>query len=174
MSIALQSRSFGGTARTASPAGPTTSDRRASTGPHRARPRRFLMRQYVTHHFAHSETLDRAERWLLLRGFRPSQIETHREGTPWISVLASAGESVEAQMIFRAAESHDPDGWPSFWEVARMPHPHLPAPTPEDATATAVVTAKPTPVGWHPTEVADAVGNHSGLGDVWDVSTRFA
>jgi len=132
------------------------------------------MAHYVTHHFAHCETLDRAERWLLMRGFRPSQIETHREGVPRISVLVSAGQSFEADMIFRAAEANDPDGWPSLWEAARMPHPHHPVPGPEDVTATVVVTTKPTPVSWHPTEAEDAAGNDTGLADVWDVNTRFA
>lgn len=130
------------------------------------------MTRYVTHHFAHCETLDRAERWLLQRGFDSSQIDAHRDGVPWITVLAAPERSAEVEMIFRAAELNDPDGWPSFWEMSRMPHPHV-EPMPEDATASAVVTARPSPVGWHPPETTDATEDASGLTEVWDVTTRF-
>jgi hypothetical protein len=129
------------------------------------------MNHYVTHHFAHVETLDRAERWLLQRGFRPTQIEVHREGVPWISVLCSPDREAEAAMIFEAAEASDPDGWPSFWDLSRMPHPHSePA---EAATATSVVTARPSPIGWHPPDVNVASEADYGATQVWDVSTRF-
>jgi hypothetical protein len=130
------------------------------------------MNKFVTHYFAHTETLDRAERWLLQRGFRPSQIAAHREGVPWISVIATPEQKVDAEMIFRAAEVNDPDGWPSFWDTARMPHPHVES-TPEDVTTSLVATARATPVGWHPSDVDTAREDDYGLTRVWDVSTRF-
>jgi hypothetical protein len=129
------------------------------------------MSKYVTHQFAHLETLDRAQRWLLQRGFAPGQIETHRDGVPWISVVASPEQSAEAELIFKAAEVTDPDGWPSFWELARMPHPHI-EPVAADATATSIVSAGRSPVGWHPLETAGAPDDAVST-EVWDVSTRF-
>jgi hypothetical protein len=130
------------------------------------------MQHYVTHYFAHQETLDRAERWLLQRGYGAGQMTVHREGVPWISVLVAPGKKTEVEMIFNAAELNDPDGWPSFWELARVPHPHV-EPQP-DATATVVATAHPTPVGWHPIEAEQvAEEDDYGLTAVWDVSTRF-
>ena len=130
------------------------------------------MNHYVTHHFAHVETLDRAEKWLLQRGFRADQIEVHRQGVPRISVLCSPDRSTEARLIFKAAETGDPDGWPSVWDLSQMPHPHLePA---ADKAATQVIDAHPTPVGWHPSDVIVAAEDAKALRDVWDVNTRFA
>jgi len=129
--------------------------------------------KYVTHHFAHQETLDRAERWLHQVGIDPGRIEVHREGVPWISVIATPEQSAEVEMIFKAAELNDPDGWPSFWETAKMPHPHV-EPTAADAvTDSSVVTARPSPVGWHPPDVADTGKATTGLTEVWDIPTRF-
>ena len=128
------------------------------------------MNHFVTHHFAHAETLDRAERWLRQQGFRAEQIEAHREGVPWISVVCSPDREAEVALLFKAAEAGDPEGWPSFWELSRMPHPHV-EPT-ADATATAVVTAHPAPVSWHPPDVHVASDDARGPAEVVDVSTR--
>ena len=130
--------------------------------------------KYVTHHFAHAETLDRAERWLRQVGIDPGRIEVNRDGVPWISVIATHDQAAEVEMIFQAAEVNDPDGWPSFWELARMPHPHV-EPSSEDAiTGSSVVTARPSPVGWHPPpDVADTDEGPSGATEVVDVSERF-
>ncbi len=128
------------------------------------------MNRYVSHHFAHEETLDRAERWLRQRGFRPEQIETHREGVPRITVVCDAERAAEAEMILKAAETGDPEGWPSLWDEARMPHPHLATQVP-DATDTVVFTVHPSPIAWHP---LDAHHSPSELSDAWDVKTRFS
>lgn len=129
------------------------------------------MNHYVTHHFAHIETLDRAERWLRQRGFRTSQICTHRDGVPWMTLLCPDGREAEAAMIIRAAEASDPDGWPSFWQLARMPHPHIePA---ADPTSTVAATARPSPLSWHPPDVNLAAEAGIGLGEVWDVGAEF-
>ena len=131
------------------------------------------MNRYVTHQFAHPETLDRARRWLLQHGFLSSQLEVHREGNPWISVLASPDQSADAKMIIKAAELGDPDGWPSFWEMARTPHPHFEPVSEADASRSTVVTARPSPVGWHPADVNVAAEDTRGFAEVWDVNTRF-
>jgi len=129
------------------------------------------MDQYVTHHFAHEDTLDRAERWLLLRGFRPAQLEIHREGNLRITVVCPEDRAVEANLVFQAAEVNDPDGVPGLWEQARMPvatpTPHAPG-TPPDAQPSG-----PPPVTWHPQDVNVAQENAGPLSDVWDVNTRF-
>ena len=129
------------------------------------------MNHYVTHHFAHVETLERAEKWLHQRGFRTDQIEVHRAGVPWLSVFCSPERSAEAAMIFKAAETGDPDGWPSLWEISQMPHRHVdPA---ADVTASEVLTARPTSIGWHPADVTVAAEDPRSLGEIWDVNTRF-
>ena len=128
------------------------------------------MNHYVSHPFAHGDTLDRAQRWLLQRGFRPEQIEAHREGVPRITVVCDSERTVEARMILKAAETGDPDGWPGLWDEARMPHPHR-DPMISDAMATAVFTVKPAPIAWHPLDARD---QGSELSDVWEVNTRFA
>ena len=127
------------------------------------------MQTYVTHHFAHLDTLDRAYRWLLQIGFDPARIESHREGVPWISLRLSREERGEAEMIFEAAELTDPQGWPSFWDLAKVPYPHFES-TPESAAASTVVHTGPSPVGWHP---ADRAADH-GRTDVYDVTTHFS
>ncbi len=131
------------------------------------------MQTYITHHFAHLDTLDRAYRWLLQIGFDPGRIESHRDGTPWITVRLSRGERAEAEMIFEAAELNDPEGWPSFWELAKVPHPHF-EPTPESATASTVINVRPSPVGWHSPdrEIVNDVDYRTV--DMFDVTTRFA
>lgn len=111
--------------------------------------------KYVTHQFAHHETLDRAERWLRQVGIDPGRIEIHREGVPRITVTPAPEQAAQVEMIFKAAELNDPDGWPSIWELARMPHPHVELNSADTVTATSIVTAGPTPVGWHPPDVAD-------------------
>ena len=129
------------------------------------------MRQYVTHHFAHPDTLARAERWLLQLGFERGQIESHSEGLPWLSVLVAPGRGEEAKTVFSAAEITDPSGWPSFWELARMPHAH---------TASAIVRQDQQPqtvgrsaIGWHPVS-DDRPASHQGEEDYFGTIVRFA
>jgi hypothetical protein len=108
------------------------------------------MLRYVTHQFASPETLTRAERWLLQLGFEPGLIEANREGVPWISILATPERAAEAQVVINVAELTDPSGWPSFWELARMPHPaHVQFVGPEPAPP----VARRTPLSWHPDDV---------------------
>jgi hypothetical protein len=78
--------------------------------------------RYVTHQFSHPETLDRARRWLVQAGFDPGRIEVHPQGTPRLAVAVKPGEAAEVEMVINAAEESDPDGFPSFWELARQHH----------------------------------------------------
>ena len=78
--------------------------------------------QYITHHFAHPETLQLARRWLVQLGFDPCQIETHTDGIPRIAIAVEPNRVAEAEMVINAAEQTDPDAWPSFWDMARQEH----------------------------------------------------
>lgn len=134
------------------------------------------MTRYVTHHFAHIETLSRAEKWLLQLGFDAGQIEVHRVGVPWISVLVRPDQSDEARMVFEAAELTDPEGWPSFWEMAQMPHPHMD----EIVVDTHLVHGREThkaPVAFHPKDWDDAseraVKSESNLCNIHDAYASY-
>jgi hypothetical protein len=78
--------------------------------------------RYLTHQFAHLETLERARRWLVHAGFDPAQIHATIDGIPRIAVLVAPGQAAEAGLIIDAAELADPEGLPSFWDLARQPH----------------------------------------------------
>jgi hypothetical protein len=78
---------------------------------------------YVSHAFSRFETLSRARYWLDRLGFDPSQVEACTDGIPRISVnVKDAAQYAEAELLFAALESSEPDGWPSLWELARRPH----------------------------------------------------
>jgi hypothetical protein len=111
--------------------------------------------RYVTHHFAHLESLERARRWLVQLGFDPSHLEVRTEGIPRIALLVDADRQAEAEMIINAAEHADPEGWPSFWEIARQEHV-------QPRAVESVIYAEPArhhsqPIGWHPPDQGQAV-----------------
>jgi hypothetical protein len=56
---------------------------------------------------------------LIQAGFDPSRIEAHTQGIPRLAVAVEPGEAAEVAMLIDAAESSDPDGFPSFLELAR-------------------------------------------------------
>ena len=77
--------------------------------------------RYLTHQFAHSETLDRACRWLIHVGvYPPIGCEVHHHGVPRLAVAAEAGEAAERRDDHPVAEMNDPDGLPGFWDLARL------------------------------------------------------
>ncbi len=78
--------------------------------------------RYLTHQFAHVETLERARRWLIHAGFDPNQIEVITHGIPRIAVRLGPGQAAEAELVIDAVELTDPQGNPSFWELARQHH----------------------------------------------------
>ena len=105
--------------------------------------------RYVTHQFAHVETLERAKRWLVLAGIDARWVEAHTHGILRLAVAVEAGESAEVERVIDVAESSDPDGHPGFWDLAS--HGHV------DAEADAAVSTVGAPthsrsflVGWHP------------------------
>ncbi len=84
--------------------------------------------RYLTHAFAHSETLDRARRWLIHAGVTPERIRVHHHGIPTLIISTDSAEVDGLKMIIRAAEITDPDSCPSIWDLARLPH------SPDEAT----------------------------------------
>jgi hypothetical protein len=108
--------------------------------------------RYVTHQFAHPETLDRVRRWLIQAGFDPSRIEAHSQGVPRLAVAVGAGEAAEVSLLIDAAESGDPDGYPSFLELAQKytanrAQPPAEPPPPETIPSSFVVTWRPLDYG---------------------------
>jgi len=101
---------------------------------------------FITHSFAHMETLDRARYWLTRLGFAPSHIEVHTEGVPRILLRGGLPEVAEAELLFAALESSDPDRAPGFWSSAHSPHAGL-----VPRAHLERVDAHPrAAVGWHP------------------------
>jgi hypothetical protein len=101
---------------------------------------------FYTHHFAHPETLTRARSWLTHLGLEPHQIRTWTDGVPCLAVQAKPHQLHAVRMLINAAENADPDGFPSFWDTARMTHPH-PCP---DSPPHAEPRPARTTIAWHP------------------------
>jgi hypothetical protein len=76
--------------------------------------------RYITHQFAHAETLDRAQRWLIHAGISPDRMQARHHGVPILAVAAEPGQVDGIEMVIDAAELTDPDGAPGFWQVARV------------------------------------------------------
>jgi hypothetical protein len=107
--------------------------------------------RYLTHQFAHLETLQRARRWLIHAGFEPSQIEAMTDGIPRIAVRLRPGEAAQAELVIDAVELTDPQGNPSFWDLARQKHVY-----PKAAATLEALSASTDPtsfsIGYHPQE----------------------
>jgi hypothetical protein len=106
--------------------------------------------RYVTHQFAHIETLERARRWLAQAGIDPARIEARTHGILSLSVAVEPGESAEVQRIIDAAESSDPDGTPSMWDVTSQHHVHPQADNSIVAAPSATHHSESFVVGWRP------------------------
>ncbi len=106
--------------------------------------------RYLTHQFAHSETLDRAWRWLIHAGVSPNRMEVYHQGVPRLAVAAEAAEFQSIEMIIRIAEMNDPDGLPGFWDLAGV-HPVEERP-PTAATPIATVDGASFSLGWREAE----------------------
>lgn len=109
--------------------------------------------RYLTHQFAHSETLDRARRWLIHAGVSPDRMQVHRQGLPRLAITAEPAEVQSIEMIIRIAEMNDPDGLPGFWDLARL---HPADADGVEADGAAAVTANPSSftLGWHSVDPA--------------------
>jgi hypothetical protein len=113
--------------------------------------------RYMTHQFAHIETLERARRWLVQAGIDPSRIEARTQGILTLAVAVEPGESAEIQRIIDAAESSDPDGNPGIWDVASQRHVYPQAGTVTAATGNAPHHSESFVVGWRPEDPAREV-----------------
>jgi hypothetical protein len=119
--------------------------------------------RYVTHQFAHLETLSLARRWLVQLGFDPGHIETHTDGIPRIAVAVPEDRAAEVALLINAAELTDPDAWPSFWDLARQDHVY-PQMVGAEGPAT-LQQSRTTAIGWHPEERAATP-----LTEIWDTT----
>jgi hypothetical protein len=128
-------------------------------GPHRIterKPIQFRLFQkgekivrYVTHQFAHVETLERARRWMVQAGIDRSRIEARTQGILSLAVAVEGGESAEVQRIIDVAETSDPDGYPGIWELASRRHVDPRANTDTSAVGN-LAHSHSFEVGWHP------------------------
>jgi hypothetical protein len=118
------------------------------------------MTALVTRQFSHIETLERARRWLIQAGINPSHIEAHTHGALRLTVAVSQGFAAEVHRLIDAAESSDPDGNPSFWDVAHgqhvYPQPEAPGQTPPGAPRSESYV-----VGWRPLDAQREVSQAS-------------
>jgi hypothetical protein len=105
--------------------------------------------RFLTHQFAHLETLERARRWLVLAGIDPNRVEAHTHGNLRLTVLVEGGESVEVQHVIDVAESSDSDGRPSFWELA-SPRSVVPQSGAALTSAGIATHSRSFVIGWHP------------------------
>jgi hypothetical protein len=76
------------------------------------------MAMYMTHTFAHQETLSRAHSWLTQLGFHPRH-GAHSSGVSRLVIVDEPQRLAAAKMLINAAENADPDGFTSFWEQRR-------------------------------------------------------
>jgi hypothetical protein len=104
--------------------------------------------RYVTHQFAHVETLERARRWLVLAGIGPGRLEAHTHGILRLVVVVE-GESAEVQHVIDVAEASDPDGHPGFWKMAGQ-SPSFPRTGADGSAAHSSMHAQSFVFGWHP------------------------
>jgi hypothetical protein len=110
---------------------------------------------YYTHHFAHHETLRRACDWLAQLGFHPDRTRAGSDGTPWLAIPVGPGQYAEVALLVNAVERTDPQGWPSFWDEARLAHS---APTDSGrADDPAHATTRHALIGWHPIDATRPV-----------------
>jgi hypothetical protein len=106
---------------------------------------------YYTHHFAHAETLAQVKRWLMRIGIADGRIETHTTGIPWIALRVEPEQLDAIRLLIHAIERNDPEGSPSFWDLARQPHGTI---GPAAVSSSEAVAARAVParelIGWHP------------------------
>ena len=69
---------------------------------------------YLTHTFAHPETLSRAQNWLTQLGFHTRQVAPS-SGVSRLIVVDEPQRMAAARMLINAAENSDPDGFTAFW-----------------------------------------------------------
>lgn len=70
---------------------------------------------YLTHTFAHRETLSRAHSWLTQLGFNPRRVAEDSR-IPRLVIVDEPHRLAAAKMLINAAVNTDPDGFTSFWD----------------------------------------------------------
>ncbi len=75
--------------------------------------------RYMTHHFAHVETMQRARRWLVELGFDSTRIHTHGEHHPWMTILDTADRLAQARVIINAIEHGEHGKRHGVWDRPR-------------------------------------------------------
>jgi len=104
---------------------------------------------YLTHTFAHRETLSRAHDWLTRLGFHPRQVATHTSAIPRLMIPVGPESLAAAQMLINAAESADPDGFPPLWAKNEAAHRSL-ATHHQDTAQARQGEPRTSVIGWHP------------------------
>ena len=105
---------------------------------------------YLTHTFANRETLLRAHSWLTELGFHPRHISGHVSRTPRLKMPVEPQRLAAAQMLINAAESADPNGFPSFWDKVGAPHGTPAEHDLETADSHDGRISYSSEIGWHP------------------------
>jgi hypothetical protein len=103
---------------------------------------------YFTRHFAHPESLSRACIWLTQLGFKPHQIETHKDGAPRIALSIHPEQWAEVSLLLGAVERAGTAGLPSVWEHPRPGRSSFESK--QEATHRSARRAGTAAIGWHP------------------------
>ncbi len=103
---------------------------------------------YLTHTFAHRETLSRAHSWLTRVGFHPRQIAAESGGLHRIVIVDEPHRLAAAKMLINAAEHADPDGSPSLWD--KVPQPHFASSAHLGDISLESHKPHSSVIGWHP------------------------
>ena len=104
---------------------------------------------YLTHTFAHRETLSRAHGWLTRLGFHPLEVHAPESSIPRLMIPVGPDRLAAAHMLINVAESADPDGFPSFWDKTEA----LPGTTSGhtgDIYSGRLSSPQSSGIGWHP------------------------
>ena len=109
---------------------------------------------YLTHHFAHPETLARFKTWLTHLGIKHHPAASHDSGIPRIALKVDPSQLDAIGMLISVVERNDPDGFPSFWEIAAVPHTR--GVEPETKAMAEGHQAGFAVIGWHPNDTSPA------------------
>jgi hypothetical protein len=105
---------------------------------------------YLTHTFAHRETLSRAYSWLTHLGFHPRRVEANDAEIARLMIPVDPHRLAAAQMVINAVESADVDGFPSFWDKTQAHHGSPVGLGPVNATSISQGKPRSSVIGWHP------------------------
>jgi hypothetical protein len=101
-----------------------------------------------THRFHSFETLTLARDWLGKMGIPSDHIHVSAVGLPSLMVETEVTRLPEVEMIINAAETSDPEGWPSWDTIVQWTPVHMDS----GHDAASAIHTHSTPIGWHPIE----------------------